>query len=203
MEKSIKTLFKFSLAFIFFQGVFADYAHAQRTINLSTDEAVLERLGRLKNETFSKDKICIQRQNEFAEIIIIGFIRSDYGCLLEGVFVNGSYYLDGEDLSKNAFHRLGWKSMNRIRREKLAKFWVEKVLLAFYDVLYTKDKDFPRENRATYRGGIPPKIREFHPPRVTTKKDGETVVTLWTSVMRRKKEFQQHEFRFAKDGNLM
>jgi len=176
MKKSIKTLFKFSLAFIFLHCVFAGCAHAQRAINLSTDEAVIEQVGRMKNETLGKDKVCIRRQNQYAKIIVVGLIRSDYGCLLEGVFVNGSYYLDGEDLSDNAFRTLGWKKANRAGREKLAKLWVEKVLLAFYDVLYTKDKDFPRENRATYRGGIPPKIREFHPPRVTKKKTAKRLL---------------------------
>lgn len=199
MEKSIKTLFNSSLAIIFLQCVFAGCTYAQRTINLSTDEAVLDRLGRLKNETFSKDKVCIQRQNEYARIIVIGIIRSDYGCLYDGVFVRSGYYLDGE----NAFDTLGWKRANRVEREKLAKFWVEKVLLAFFKVLYTKDKDFPLKRKVTYRGGIPPKSPKFHPPQVTIKKDGETIVTLWTSVMRRKKEFQQHKFRFAKDGSLL
>ena len=79
--------------------------------------------------------------------------------------------------------------------------WVEKGLLAFFTVLYTKDEDF-RKPQVTYKDGHPPNRHEFHPPQVVSNENGETVVRLWTSVMGREKTFHHHEFRFNKDGDL-
>ena len=202
MKKSLKNLIKISFALVFLQCVLAGDTHAQKTINLSTKEAVLERLGKLKNKDFSKDKVCIQRVKELEEVIVIGFFRYDYGCHFEGVFVNSGYIEDDANLSKNALNALGWKKAKRVQREKLATIWVEKGLLAFFTVLYTKDEDFVFP-QVTYKGGRPPEPREFHPPQVITKENGETIVTLWTSVMRRKKEYREHEFRFSSDGKLL
>jgi len=69
-------------------------------------------------------------------------------------------------------------------------------------VLYAKDEDFVVP-QVTYKGGRQPKPREFHPPQVITKENGETIISLWTSVMRRKKEFHEHEFRFSGAGKLL
>ena len=194
-------LLRVVLALFFLTCVLVGGANAQ-TVNLSTDEAVLEQLGKLKNEKFRKEQVCIERLKESARVIVIGSFRNDYGCHFDGAFVNSRFY-DSDDvsLSKNALYALGWKKAGRVRRERLAKLWVEKGLLAFFTVLYTKDKDFQKP-QVTYRGGHPPKRFEFHPPQVISNENGETVVTLWTSVMRRKKEFHRHEFRFAKDGTL-
>jgi len=174
---------------VFLHWVLAGCAQPQ-TANLSTDKAVLERLGKLQNRDFGKVRVCIERVKELGEVIVIGFFRYDYGCHFEGVFVNSVYMEDGADLSKNALNTLGWKKVNTVQREKLAKLWVERGLLAFSTVLYTQQQDKDLNNS------------EFQPPQVVTKCNGETVVTLWTRVMRRKKTFHRLEFRFAEDGNL-
>ena len=180
-------LIKFSLALIFLTGISACRTNAQ-TVDLSTKEAVLEELGKQKKSDLSKAKICVERLEESAKVIIIGFFRNDYGCHLDGAFVNSVYIEDGADLSQKALDALGWEKANQERREQLAVAWVEKGLLAFSTVLYTKDKDFGNG--------------EFQPPNVVSKDNGEVVVTLWTRTMRRKKEFHQLEYRFAKDGSL-
>ena len=185
----MKNLFTISLAFVFLPCILAGCTQAQK-VDLSTKEAVLEQLGKQQNADLSKAKICIERLKESEEIIVIGFFRYDYGCHFEGAFVNSVYIEDGADLSQKALTALGWKKANQTQRETLAKLWVEKGLLAFSTVLYTKDKDFNNGD-------------DFQPPNVVSKENGEVVVTLWTSVMRRKKEFHEHEFRFAKDGNLL
>ncbi|MCY7345923.1 MAG: hypothetical protein LH614_06840 [Pyrinomonadaceae bacterium] len=182
-------LIKLSFAFVFLSGVLVGCANAQ-TVDLSTKEAVLEQLGKLKNKEFNRDKVCIERLKESANIIVVGFFAYDRGCRFDGVFVNSVYFeKDNADLSKNALNALGWKKANQKEREKLAMIWVEKGLLAFSTVLYTKDKDF--------------KDGEFYPPQIVTKENGETIITLWTSVMKRKKEYHNLEFRFTKDGNLL
>ena len=188
IEITANNLIKISLLFVFLSGVLVGCANAQ-TVDLSTDKAVIEQLGKLNNKEFSKDKVCIERLKESANVIVVGFFAYDRGCRFDGVFVNSVYFEeDNADLSKNALNALGWKKANQKEREKLAMIWVEKGLLAFSTVLYTKDEKFS--------GG------EFQPPQVVTKKNGEIIITLWTSVMRRKKEFQNLEFRFTKDGNL-
>ena len=177
MEKSGKNSIKFSLAFIFLSCGLAGCAHAQRTINLSTDENVLERLAIQKRQKFDSAKICIERPKEWENIIVVGFGRYDAGYRFDGAFVNSTYYeMPNANLSKIALEAIGWKKANRSKREELALFWVEKGLLVFSDVLYTQDKDFTEGN--------------FHPPQSVSTETGEVTVTLWTSVMLRKKSFR-------------
>ena len=80
------------------------------------------------------------------------------------------------------------KKADQKEREKLAMIWVEKGLLAFSTVLYAKDEKFSGN--------------EFQPPQVVSNENGEIIVTLWVSVMKRKKEYHNLEFKFTKDGNI-
>ena len=132
--------------------------------------------------------VCIERLKESAKIIVIGFFRYDYGCHFEGAFINSRYF-DADDaaLSKTALAALGWEKATKKDRELLATLWAAKGLLAFSNVLYTKDKDF--------NGG------EFQPPQIVSNEDGEIIVTLWISFVRRKKEFRLVEYKFTKDGS--
>ncbi len=66
-------LMKFSLAVVFLSCILAGCINAQ-TVDLSTKEAVLEQLGKLKNKEFSNDKICIKRLKESANVIVVGFL---------------------------------------------------------------------------------------------------------------------------------
>jgi len=173
---------------------FSVLAYAQtkgQKVDLSTKEAVIEQLEKQKKADLSNAKICVERLKESSKIIIIGSFRYDYGCHFEGAFVNSIYFEKSADLSPKALGALGWKNANRKQREELAKLWVEKGLLAFSTVLYTQEQDKDFRNI------------EFQPPQVVTKDNGETVVTLWTSVMRREKTFHRLEFKFAKDGNRL
>lgn len=188
MKKPMKTLIKLLFAFVFLPCISAVCTKAQK-VDLSTKEAVIKELGKQKKADLSKAKICIERLEESAKIIVIGFFRYDAGCHFDGAFVNSVYIEDGADLSQKTLDALGWKKANQTQRETLAKLWVEKGLLAFSTVLYTKDKNFNEG--------------EFQPPNVVSKESGETVVTLWISFVRRKKEFRLVEIRFAKDGNRL
>lgn len=188
MKDPRERLLKLSLAFAFLPYIFAVPTLAQK-VGLSTKEAVIEQLGKQKKADLSSAKICVERLKESSKIIIIGSFRYDYGCHFDGAFVNSIYFENSADLSTKALGSLGWKDANRKQREELAKLWVEKGLLAFSTVLYTKDKDFNEG--------------EFHAPTVASNEDGEVIVTLWTSVMRRKKGFNYLKFQFTKDGNLL
>ena len=188
IEITANDLIKFSLTIVFLPCILVGCANAQK-VNLSTDQAVIEQLGKLKNKEFSKDKVCIERLKESANVIVVGFFAYDRGCRFDGAFVNSVYFEeDNADLSKNALNALGWKKANQKEREKLAMIWIEKGLLAFSTVLYAKDEKFSGS--------------EFQPPQVVSNANGEIVITLWTSVMKRKKEYHNLEFKFTKDGNM-
>lgn len=218
---------KYALIFFALPGFLVNCANAQK-VDLSTDKAVLaelqkkadelrEAIGTTGDEKFDAamkkpidaKSVCINRIKEWGKIIVIGLKESgDDSCSFHGAFVDSKfYYSDDKTLSKNALDALGWQKAERAQRENLAKLWVEKGLLPFYTVLYTEDKDFLKDfqskSEVTYKGGKPPSPPEFHPPQVVLNESGETIVSLWTSVMKTKKEFERHQFRFAADANLL
>jgi len=145
-------LIKFSLLFIFLSGVLVGCANAQ-TVDLSTDKAVIAELQKIvdakRDEIGDKEDknleakkknagkleakdVCIKRLEESANVIVIGFFADDLGCRFNGAFVDSRYFEKSDaNLSKNALDALGWMTANRQEREKLAKLWVEKGLLAF------------------------------------------------------------------------
>lgn len=198
---------RFSFADLFRVGVcvmfvLTDCTRAQ-TVDLSTNEAVLAELQRIadaKLEALGKPAgrklearfVCIERLKESAEIIVIGGFAYDRGCRFQGVFVNSRYFeKDDAALSKNALAALGWEKAPKREREMLAKFWVEKGLVPFFTVLYTRDKELNDQ--------------AFQPPQVVSTKTGEIKVTLWVRLPRGRGEqgYQHLEYRFSRDGNLL
>lgn len=185
-------------------------------IDLSTDEAVLAEMqkradakraeigttgdtkldAKLKNSSkLDARSVCIRRVKESPKVIVIGVFRTDYGCSFDGAFVGSRYFeaTDVIDLSKAALAEFGWLKANQTKREILALGWVEKGLLAFFTVLYTKDVDFGRSESA------------FHPPQRVSAESGKIKITLWIQVpsgMGREKGFQYLEYTFAADGSF-
>ncbi len=214
MKKKMENLIKFSLLFALLSCVCAGCANAQLVPNqtiesisnadLATDEAVLaelqkradakrEKLG-LANKGTSKleaKSVCIERLKESPKVIVIGFFANDVGCRFDGAFVGSSYFEKTDiALHKTALDALGWEKAPKSEREMLAKFWVEKGLLAFFTVLYIKDKDLNNQ--------------DFHPPQAVSSENGAIKVTLWIQLpsgMSREKGFQHVEYRFDKNGN--
>ncbi len=200
----MKRLISLSLALVYSACILAGGLNAQtgKTVNLSSRKSVLEWLGKQKQGKFNPDDVCIGRLKESKQVIVIGFSRNDSGCRLNGAFVYSVYIENSADLSPIALDALGWKRANQKERERLAKLWVEKGLLAFSTVLYVKGDDFVPGRGITYRGGRKPDFPEFHPPQVRSTENGEVVVALWTSVMNKEKRVHHHEYRFTKDGHL-
>jgi hypothetical protein len=212
-----KVLIKFSLVPFLLSCVLAGCAKAQvvsnqdrpktetpSNLDLSTNEGVLaelqrrldakgEELGKKGGSKIEARFVCIQRLKESAKIIVIGGFAYDRGCRLQGGFVNSRYFeKDDPAWSKNALAMLGWEKAPKREREMLAKFWVEKGLLPFFTVLYTKDKEL--------------NDHAFHAPQVVSTETGEIKVTLWLrlpSGKRREQGYQHVEYRFSRDGNLL
>jgi hypothetical protein len=161
--------------------------------DLSTDDGVSaarEAVSGQKLDGYSKG--CVRRDGALPETVVVGSFAHDLGCEFQGVFV-GSRYFEGDEaaVSKNALNHLGWKTARPEERERLAKLWVEKGLLAFLTVLARKDEDF--------------QDHPFQPPQAVTKENGEIIVTLWIREppgMSREKVYRRLEYRFYADGAL-
>ncbi len=198
----MKNRFKIPLGFVFLGCILAGCANAQK-VALSNDERVIaelqkrvdakrDELGKTGGSKLNARSVCIERLKETESVIVIGFFRYDQGCHFDGAFIDSKYFESTDmALSKNALAAFGWQKAPKREREMLASYWVQKGLLAFFTVLYTKDKDMGE--------------REFHPPQAMTAENGEIKVKLWVQLpsgMRRGKEFKRVEYKFSKDGSL-
>jgi hypothetical protein len=111
-------------------------------------------------------KNCVRLDKDLAGIAVVGGFAYDYGCRFSGVFVKTRYFgKDDPGLSQAALDALGWTAANQKQREQLALAWVEKGLLAFFNVVSEKNQDFAN--------------RSFQSPQATSKSKGETIVALW------------------------
>ena len=181
-------LIHFSLALLLAPCILASCANAQNS-DFSSDEIVIEHLEMHKKKEFLKDEVCIKRFKESAEVIVIGFLDSETGCQLAGVFVNSRYYEKGDfELSKNALDALGWKTADWQQREELAGIWVKDGLMAFSASDYQRHKN--------------PK---FLPPKgVLPGGDEIQVIMLKPSVPGRTSRGSGRKvFTFNKDGSLI
>lgn len=210
--KAAPSFAKLSLALFLLTPVSVGCARAQR-VDLSTDEGVIAELQKMVDarnaaragddeklaaklraaRRLGRDSVCIERK-EPAKIIVVGFFRNDYGCHFEGAFVGTRFYDETEifGATKTALERLGWQKANQEGRERLALFWIEKVLHAFDEVFYPN-----REN--------PPQHGGVQPPRAVTEANGDVIVTLWIQLPTRmpgEKRFRGLEYTFNSDGSL-
>jgi hypothetical protein len=112
-----------------------------------------------------RSKRCIRRDNNLPGIIAVGGFSYDYGCRLQGAFVDSQYLTtDDKAFSSTALEALDWKRGDRSQRESAAQAWVGKGLLAFLTVISVKDADFANHS--------------FQPPQTSTRADGSVAVTL-------------------------
>lgn len=155
-------LIKYTLVIFFLSGFSVGCADAQivpkqgqpkieptSNMDLSTDAAVLAELQKIKDakiKTTGDEKLDAKIKNarkleakdfyikriKDEEIIVIGFFRTDVGCLLDAVFIDSRYFERKQfDLSKLALAALGWEKATKRECENLARIWVEKGLLVF------------------------------------------------------------------------
>lgn len=139
-----------------------------------------------------RSKRCIRRDKSLPGIIAVGGFAFDYGCRLQGAFVNSKYLTaDDKGFSRTALDALGWKAGNQSQRENAAQAWVAKGLLAFLTVLSVKDADFANHS--------------FQPPQTSTHADGNVAVILWVRLPSGRApgaRYELREYRFSSDGNF-
>lgn len=137
-------------------------------------------------------KACIHRNASLPGMVVVGGFAFDYGCRLQGVFMNSRYLnADDKELSRRALEALGWKAGNQSQREKMAQAWVTNALIAFLTVVSVKDPDFANHS--------------FQPPQAVTRANGIIAVTLWVRLPTgrvRGTRYELREFTFSRDGNF-
>lgn len=136
---------------------------------------------------------CIEKRlTNSGNITVHAQLMTERGCIISGVYVNKkNFRINDPMLSKIVLVALGWETANQTEREKLAKLWVEKGLMAYSRVFYTKDEDMGES--------------QFQPPQVVSAKNGEITVTLWIQISgmaRGANQFKRLEFIFAQDGSM-
>lgn len=164
--------------------------------DLSTDDGINAAREAIAGKKLDdRSKRCIHRNQSLPGLVVVGSFAFDYGCRLQGAFIKSRYVPAGGDLkeiSRVALNALGWKAANPKERETLAQAWVVKGLLGFLTVVSAKPKNFTGPS--------------FQPPRVTTKTDGTTVVTVWVGLpmgRAREKTYQLREYVFWTDGTFL
>lgn len=213
----VKDLLKYRLVFFFALTAFlVNCANAQTISNqmdLSTDEAVIAELQKIRdakdsissgderldakrraaNKLETRD-VCIERLKETPKIIVVAFFRYDYGCHFAGAFIDSRFYNETGifDAAKPTLESFGWQKTNEKGRERLALFWVEKILHVFDEVFY------PNRMNPPQNGGA-------QPPATDTEANGDVIVTLWIQPppdRTGKKDARRFEYKFKPDGSL-
>jgi len=138
-----------------------------------------------------RSKRCLRRHKNLPGITVVGGFAFDYGCRLQGAFINSQYLTaDDKAFSRTALDALGWKA-DHSEREKTAQAWVANGLLAFLTVISVKDADFANHS--------------FQSPQALTGPDGTVAVTLWIRLPTgrvRGNRYEFREYRFSAEGNL-
>jgi hypothetical protein len=120
-----------SLAFVFLTSLFGYSVNAQNSVAL-TEKAILRTLKELKGGDWHPDRVCIERSEPAAKLVVIGIKDNDLVCRLDGAFVDRNYFQKGSpEWPANALRSLGWAKDDQQTRVRFAVLWVEKVLFAF------------------------------------------------------------------------
>jgi len=173
---------------------FTTTIHAQdlSKFDLSTNDGVNAAREAIAGKPLDdRSKRCIRRDKSLPGITVVGGFAFDYGCRLQGAFVNSQYLTaDDKTFSRTALDALGWKA-DQSQRVKTAQAWVANGLLAFLTVISVKDADFTNHS--------------FQPPRALIRADGTVAVTLWIRLPSgrvRGTRYEFREYRFSEEGNL-
>lgn len=174
---------------------FAAAVHGQdlSKFDLSTNDGVnAAREAIAGKQLDDRSKRCIHRVNSLPGIVVVGGFAFDYGCRLQGAFVNSQYLtVDHKGLSRAVLDSVGWKTVDQPQRENFANAWVAKGLLAFLTVVSIKNADFANHS--------------FQPPQTSTRAEGAVAVTLWVRLPSGRApgtRYELREYRFSSEGNL-
>lgn len=193
-QRLIPLLSQFLLCILFVscsasqKGKQPQQAMASTENDLSTDEGVLKELNRIHNKEFSKDYVCIQRPNDFPDLILVAMFAHDRGCMGTDAFFLGEFGTIS-NRSVAILEHAGWK-LSANNRERLARAWFNDVHCAWRSPITTKPEAFPE-------------ARWFN--QEVRQENDLTIVRGWVkqpSGMRPEAVYKAEEVRFNKDGSI-
>ena len=139
---------------------------------------------------------CVQWPEAFAHVVLVGTFAHDRGCMLEGFFIDRTWY-DGRrsDAVADGLATVGWADAAIDEREVLARAWIDSVTHAF-------DGQFVREEQTAFVFEDTP---AFEPVQVKALEDGGVLVSGWVSLpsgMVWESAYHFMEYRFDRQGAL-
>ncbi|MCA9794280.1 MAG: hypothetical protein KC910_20880 [Candidatus Eremiobacteraeota bacterium] len=136
----------------------------------ASDSSLLNQLnaGRKDEDRLTPESVAFQRPAEFPNLVLVGYRQGTSNFLLGTIFVDGKP-MSPREASAEVMPRAGWGKDEATRLE-LAKLWVEKVMLAFGDLLVNEDPGGQFGKR-----GNP----EYSPPHLRATPDGGVRFSAW------------------------
>lgn len=108
-----------------------------------TDEEVLKIYKKATKEELTLQHLCIHRPKAFKDVVVVGAMVSDEGCI-EPHLIVGKEYGEMVALTPKALKNNGWENVES--QEDIAFDWVTQALLAFEKVMYETNDDFRSED---------------------------------------------------------
>lgn len=136
----------------------------------TSDSSLLNQLnaGRKDEERLTPESVSFVRPTEFPNLVLVGFRQGSSNYLLGTVFVDGRA-MSPREASAVVLSAAGWGKDEATRLE-LARLWVEKVMLAYGDLLVSEDPGGQFGRR-----GNP----DFSPPHLRATPDGGVRFSAW------------------------
>lgn len=111
--------------------------------------------------TTAKGCVCIRRGKAFPDLVVLGSVRADASCRLEGFFFRRVWYEPIGAATRTVLLEMGWDGADRSKRVDLAMSWTREVMLAFEGVVDEKPSAF-----------LLPTAPPFHPLEATWEPTG-------------------------------
>jgi len=161
-------------------------------IDLSTDEKVMAELNKGRKEPLEEGEVCIERPEEFKDLILIGYFADDRGCMLGDAFYKGEK-IDIEKSSSKILMDNGWAE--RKNKADLALEWVVNVS-ALWETVVSEEPD----NFDTTGEHI------FSAPEIQLLDNGSVIIKCWIkepSGMAPEDEYYKLLVEFSDKGEII
>jgi hypothetical protein len=156
-----------------------------------TDAQVVQAMSARVGHPLRQGDLCILRPDDFPGVVVVGFLATDRGCMIDGVFVNGAYG-DPTRQTPLVLRSAGWGGASPARRRALALAWTEHGLLAFESTVQSPSRHLPRPT--------------FTPPAATPTARGGVRATLWVqeqASMLPVIRFRRESYDFDRNGTVV
>jgi hypothetical protein len=164
--------------------------------DLSTDDAVKDRVDEVLHVKLDPQYPCIQRATAFPKLVQVGSFAYDRGCAYDHVLYG--CLTDDPGIPKRAMADAGWAGADAKKKERMALDWLEQVDLAGDGGLIESEPD-PETDGFKKMG------KTFSAPAFTHAADGGLTVTYWVARsggMLPQTPYELDQTTFAADGTI-